>query len=199
MNSNKKQIMHNRGHQKWLKNGKLRRPILSAFYNISQRNFGILLILWCSFKLWWNVCLDLSRSKFCSLGNRSFGIAVRRSLFKYENLWHAFGTISAFVIFHYTFLIYFQKGKHPLTLILNLVLTFNKRNCAKTKQKNDYWYKTWVTNRPFAAGLKTLCITTSGHWYLCLQVQQIHLSGKLLFSTIFSNICTLWQHTYSYR
>jgi hypothetical protein len=36
---------------KWLKNGKLRRAILSAFYNISQRNFGILLILWCSFRL----------------------------------------------------------------------------------------------------------------------------------------------------
>ena len=32
--------------------------ILSAFDNISQRNFGILLILWCSFKLWWNFCLD---------------------------------------------------------------------------------------------------------------------------------------------
>jgi hypothetical protein len=43
---------------KWLKNGKLRKAILSAFYNISQRNFGILLILWCSFKLWWNFCLD---------------------------------------------------------------------------------------------------------------------------------------------
>jgi hypothetical protein len=56
---------------KWLKNGKLRRAILSAFYNISQRNFEILLILRCSFKLWWNFCLDLSRSKFCSLGNRS--------------------------------------------------------------------------------------------------------------------------------
>jgi hypothetical protein len=54
---------------KWLKNGKLRRAILSAFYNISQRNFGILLILWCSFKPWWNFCLDLLRSKFCSLGN----------------------------------------------------------------------------------------------------------------------------------
>jgi hypothetical protein len=26
---------------KWLKNGKLRRAIVSAFYNISQRNFGI--------------------------------------------------------------------------------------------------------------------------------------------------------------
>ena len=43
---------------KWLKNGKLRKAILSAFYNISQRNFGILLILWCSFKLWWNFCPD---------------------------------------------------------------------------------------------------------------------------------------------
>jgi hypothetical protein len=32
--------------------------ILSAFYSISQRNFGILLILWWSFKLWWNFCLD---------------------------------------------------------------------------------------------------------------------------------------------
>jgi hypothetical protein len=56
---------------KWLKNGKLRKAILSAFYNISQRNFGILLILWCSFKLWWNFCPDLSRSKFHSKGERS--------------------------------------------------------------------------------------------------------------------------------
>jgi hypothetical protein len=39
-------------------NCKFRRAILSAFYNISQRNFGILLILWYSFKLWWNFCLD---------------------------------------------------------------------------------------------------------------------------------------------
>jgi hypothetical protein len=39
-------------------NCKFRNAILSAFYNISQRNFGILLILWCSFKLWWNFCLD---------------------------------------------------------------------------------------------------------------------------------------------
>jgi hypothetical protein len=31
---------------KWLKNGKFRKAILSAFYNILQRNFGILLILW---------------------------------------------------------------------------------------------------------------------------------------------------------
>ena len=47
------------------------KAVLSAFYNISQRNFGILLILWCSFKLWWNICPDLSRSKFHSKGERS--------------------------------------------------------------------------------------------------------------------------------
>jgi hypothetical protein len=52
-------------------NYKLRKAILSAFYNISQRNFGILLLLWCSFKLWWNFCPDLSRSKFHSKGERS--------------------------------------------------------------------------------------------------------------------------------
>jgi hypothetical protein len=51
---------------KWLNNGKLRKAILSGFYNISQRNFGILLILWCSFKLWWNFCPGWSRSKFHS-------------------------------------------------------------------------------------------------------------------------------------
>jgi hypothetical protein len=39
-------------------NCKLRKAIFSAFYNISQRNFGILQILWCSFKLWWNFCWD---------------------------------------------------------------------------------------------------------------------------------------------
>ena len=39
-------------------NCKFRKAILPAFYNISQRNFGILLILRCSFKLWWNFCLD---------------------------------------------------------------------------------------------------------------------------------------------
>jgi hypothetical protein len=44
-------------------NYKLRKAILSAFYNILQRNFRILLILWCSFKLWWNFCLDLLSSK----------------------------------------------------------------------------------------------------------------------------------------
>jgi hypothetical protein len=45
---------------KMTENGKLRKPILSAFYNISQRNFGILLILWCSFKLsiFVQTCLD---------------------------------------------------------------------------------------------------------------------------------------------
>jgi hypothetical protein len=55
---------HKISNAKWLKNGKLRKVILSAFYNISQRNFGILLVLWCSFKLWWKFCLDLFRSKF---------------------------------------------------------------------------------------------------------------------------------------
>jgi hypothetical protein len=46
------------GLHKMTENCKLRRAILSAFYNISQRNFGILLILWCPIKLWWNFCLD---------------------------------------------------------------------------------------------------------------------------------------------
>ena len=63
---------------KWLKNGKLRKAILSAFYNISHRNFGILLILWCSFKLWWNFCLDLLRSKFCLLRKWSIEPATLR-------------------------------------------------------------------------------------------------------------------------
>jgi hypothetical protein len=39
-------------------NCKLRKAILSAFYNISQRNFGILLRNIYSFKLWWYFCLD---------------------------------------------------------------------------------------------------------------------------------------------
>jgi hypothetical protein len=51
-------------------NCKFRKAILSAFYNISQRNFGILLILWCSFKLWWNFCLGQLRLKFWKSGNR---------------------------------------------------------------------------------------------------------------------------------
>ena len=52
-------------------NCKLRKAILSAFYNILQRNFGILLILWCSFKLWWHFCLDLLSSKFWLIGEWS--------------------------------------------------------------------------------------------------------------------------------
>jgi hypothetical protein len=44
-------------------------PHFTAFRN--ELNFGILLILWCSFKLWWNFCPDLSRSKFHSKGDRS--------------------------------------------------------------------------------------------------------------------------------
>jgi hypothetical protein len=39
---------------------KFRKAILSAFYNISQRNFGILLIL----RILLIFCLDLFRSKF---------------------------------------------------------------------------------------------------------------------------------------
>jgi hypothetical protein len=58
---------------KWLKNGKLRKAILSAFYNISQRKFGILLILRCSFKLWWNFCLD---QNFSYKGKGPFCITV---------------------------------------------------------------------------------------------------------------------------
>jgi hypothetical protein len=38
--------------------------LLSAFYIISQRNFGMLLILWCSLKLWWHFYLDLFKSTF---------------------------------------------------------------------------------------------------------------------------------------
>jgi hypothetical protein len=59
-------------------NCKLCRAILSAFYNILQRNFGILLTLWCSFKLWWNFCLDLLSSKFWLIGDWS--IATRTKL-----------------------------------------------------------------------------------------------------------------------
>jgi hypothetical protein len=69
---------------KWLKNGKLRRAVLSTFYNISQRNIGIFLILWCSFKA---VMKFLSRSKFCLLGNRS--IAPKPNMigaYKYRSL-----------------------------------------------------------------------------------------------------------------
>ena len=40
-------------------NCKFRKPyIIGRFYNISQRNFGILPVLGCSFKLWWSFCLD---------------------------------------------------------------------------------------------------------------------------------------------
>jgi hypothetical protein len=52
-------------------NCKLRKAILPAFYNILPRTFGILLILWCSFKLWWNFCLDLLSSKFWLIGEWS--------------------------------------------------------------------------------------------------------------------------------
>jgi hypothetical protein len=68
---------------KWLNNGKLRKAILSAFYNILQRNFGILLILWCSIKLWWNFCPDLSTSKFHLKGEKSIDLR----LWEWVNVW----------------------------------------------------------------------------------------------------------------
>jgi hypothetical protein len=56
-------------------NCKFRRAILSAFYNISQRNFGILLILWCSFNLWWNFCLD---QNFSYKGKGPYNVDISR-------------------------------------------------------------------------------------------------------------------------
>jgi hypothetical protein len=84
---------------KWLKNGKLRKAILSAFYNISQRNFGILLILWCSFKLWWNFCSDLSRSKFHSKGERSINYKICKNwimetMHNYSYIWLIYSRLS---------------------------------------------------------------------------------------------------------
>jgi hypothetical protein len=57
-------------------NCKLLNAILSAFYNISQRNFGILLILWCSFKPWWNFCLD--QNLVCNASGPLRGIHATR-------------------------------------------------------------------------------------------------------------------------
>jgi hypothetical protein len=70
-------------------NSKFRKAILSAFYNISQRNFGILLILWCSFKLWWNFCLDQNL-----VYNANGPLAVTRSWLAVLN---AFNTIMYFL------------------------------------------------------------------------------------------------------
>jgi hypothetical protein len=64
--------------------------ILSAFYNILQRNFGILLILVCSFKLWWNFWPDLSRSKSHLKGERSIAWPLRPDYFIFEQLWYYF-------------------------------------------------------------------------------------------------------------
>jgi hypothetical protein len=66
-------------------NCKLRKAILSAFYNFLQRNFGILLIVWCSFKLWWNFCLDLLSSKFWLIGEWSIASNISYKLFKTWN------------------------------------------------------------------------------------------------------------------
>jgi hypothetical protein len=120
----------------------------------------------------------------------SVQIYIWRSLFEPENLWHP-GESSI-----YTFRIYFRKKKHPLTLILILVLTFNKRRCAKTKTKNDYWYKNSVTNKPFAAGLKRLCITISGRHPSVLRFHR-HSSPVTYCSQLFLAKCA--KSLYSWR
>ena len=77
-------------------NCKLRKAILSAFYNILQRNFGILLILWCSFKLWRNFCLGLLSSKCWLIGEWSiFFILVHFSHASSHRVW--LGRLSACV------------------------------------------------------------------------------------------------------
>jgi hypothetical protein len=69
-------------------NCKFRRAILSAFYNISQRNFGILLILWCSSKLWCDfvyTCLDQNfsyKGKGPLLKDKNTSEKVSKSPFK---------------------------------------------------------------------------------------------------------------------
>jgi hypothetical protein len=56
------------------KNCKFCNAILSAFYNISQRNFGILLISVMLFHAVMEFCLDLLRSKFWSIGDWSIAV-----------------------------------------------------------------------------------------------------------------------------
>jgi hypothetical protein len=80
---------------KWLKNGKFRKAILSAFYNISQRNFGILLILWCSFKLWWNFCLDQNFSYKGKGPLGEFQVNFHPSWSMLYNVTHHFGNFRA--------------------------------------------------------------------------------------------------------
>jgi hypothetical protein len=47
--------------------------IIRILQHFATKLRNILLILRCSFKLWWNFCPDLSRSKFHSKGERSIG------------------------------------------------------------------------------------------------------------------------------
>jgi hypothetical protein len=66
-------------------NCKFRKAILSAFYNISRRSFGILLILWCSFKLWWNFCLD---QNFSYKGKGPFRVEMSGKIHVFDVLYN---------------------------------------------------------------------------------------------------------------
>jgi hypothetical protein len=82
-------------------NCKLRKAILSAVYNISQRNFGILLILWCSFKLWWNFCLDQNLVYYASGQLHLFSTGIASTWCRTCNIyprWISFEFISWIVI-----------------------------------------------------------------------------------------------------
>jgi hypothetical protein len=72
-------------------NCKFRKAILSAFYNILQRNFGILLNFVMLFQAVMKFCLDLLRSKFWLIGG----------------MVHLVG-----YIFHHIDGIWFRKPKH---------------------------------------------------------------------------------------
>jgi hypothetical protein len=85
--------MHN---TKWLKNGKFRKAILSAFYNISQRNFGILLILWCSF---------ISDQKFSYKGKGPFTAVHSRVPYQFTK--HFQNNITyTFIQFYYSYIVW---------------------------------------------------------------------------------------------
>jgi hypothetical protein len=132
-------------------NCKLHKAILSAFYNISQRNFGILLILWCSFKLWWNFCPYLPKSNFHSKGERSietnlpctlgFLILNQFLLFTFKN-WKKFynllcetifqAFLHVFLYFCYlhswqTAIFWDQWDDHPYTMRPRYLMNFRLR------------------------------------------------------------------------
>jgi hypothetical protein len=122
---------------KWLKNGKLRKAILSAFYNISQRNFGILLILWCSFKLWWNFGPGF-RSKFHSKGERSI---AQKKFYYLTPLKYAYTMFSPRITWAY---VWFRLRSAVIMKIKT------DRNCIKWLMnkigKRNVW-NSWITSR----------------------------------------------------